>query len=74
VDEAHRSARGAGADIGLGDRVVAARITGRTPAETTWATVSSIAFWEATASAGRTGASPKSTTRSSSSASTPVSR
>ena len=47
--------------------------TGIGPAASTCPTVASIAAWERTGSAGRTGASPKSTTRSSAIASTPVS-
>ena len=46
------------------------RITGMAPAASTCPTVSWMAAWERTGSAGRMGASPKSTTRSSASAST----
>ena len=48
--------------------------TGITPAASTWPTVASIAACEVTGSAGITGASPKSTTRSSANASIPTSR
>src|SRR5215213_8921979 len=48
--------------------------TGTTPAASTWPTVDSIAACERTGSAGMTGASPKSTTRSSAKASTLTSR
>ena len=47
---------------------------GSTPAASTWPTVASIAACERSGAAGMTGASPKSTTRSSASASTLTSR
>ncbi len=47
---------------------------GIAPAASTWPTVRSIAAWVAAGSAGRTGASPKSTTRSSAKPSMPASR
>ena len=50
------------------------RITGMAPAASAWATVASMAACERTGSAGATGASPKSTTRSSAKASTLASR
>ena len=50
------------------------RTTGITPAASTWPTVASIAACEVTGSAGITGASPKSTTRSSANASSLTSR
>ena len=76
VDQADRAAAARErADVGLGDRVVAAEDDRqRAGVDDLRRPCASIASWVRTGSAGSTGASPKSTTRSSAKASTPASR